>query len=72
MPLTGTLHPLAKQEFDAGLVDNAKVLQGMTINFKRSAAQEASLKALWRRSRISLLPAITKWLAPASLDKSLE
>jgi hypothetical protein len=32
VPLTGTLHPLAKPEFEAGLVDNAKVLQGMTIN----------------------------------------
>ena len=43
--VSGSLHPLAKAEFDAGLTDNAKVLQGMTINFKRSEAQEASLQA---------------------------
>jgi inactivated superfamily I helicase len=46
VPLAGTLHPLAKPEYDTGLVDNANVLEGITINFKRSEAQEASLQAL--------------------------
>src|SRR5277367_2461822 len=42
-PLTGSLHPMAKAEFDQGLADNSKVIQGMSIHFKRSEAQEASL-----------------------------
>ena len=37
---------MAKAEFDQGLADNSKVIQGMSINFKRSEAQEASLNAL--------------------------
>jgi hypothetical protein len=69
VPLTGTLHPLAKQEFDVGLVDNAKVLQGMTINFKRSAAQEASLKALLAAQQDPSSPSYHQWLTPAQFGQ---
>ena len=50
---------MAKAEFDQGLADNAKVLQGMSINFKRTDAQEAACRRCCRRSRIRLHPAIT-------------
>ncbi len=69
VPLTGTLHPLAKPEFDAGLVDNAKVLQGMIINFKRSEAQEASLKALLAAQQEPSSPSYHQWLTPAQFGQ---
>jgi hypothetical protein len=64
LPLSGSLHPLAKAEFDTGLTDNAKVLQGMAINFKRSEAQEASLKALVAAQQDPASPSYHKWLTP--------
>src|ERR1700728_2871114 len=69
VPLTGTLHPLAKSEFDAGLVDNAKVLQGMIINFKRSEAQEANLKALLAAQQEPSSPSYHQWLTPAQFGQ---
>src|ERR1700760_207299 len=33
--LQGTLHPRIQSSLDAGLTDNSKVLEGMSINFKR-------------------------------------
>ena len=69
VPLTGTLHPLAKSEYEAGLVDNAKVLQGMTIDFKRSEAQEASLKALLAAQQEPSSPSYHQWLTPAQFGQ---
>jgi Pro-kumamolisin, activation domain/Bacterial Ig-like domain (group 3) len=60
--LKGTAHPLAKAEFDTGLTDNGKVLQGMTIHFKRSAAQEASLQALLAAQQDPSSASYHKWL----------
>ena len=67
--LAGSAHPLAKAEFDTGLTDNAKVLQGMTINFKRSAAQEASLQALLAAQQDPSSPSYHKWLTPAQFGQ---
>jgi hypothetical protein len=67
--LRGSVHPLAKAEFDTGLADNAKVLQGMTINFKRSEAQEASLKALIAAQQDPSSPSYHKWLTPAQFGQ---
>jgi hypothetical protein len=69
VPLTGSVHPLAKSEFDAGLVDNAKVLQGMTINFKRSDAQEAGLQALLAAQQDPSSASYHKWLTPAQFGQ---
>jgi Pro-kumamolisin, activation domain/Bacterial Ig-like domain (group 3) len=69
VPLSGSLHPLAKAEFDTGLTDNAKVLQGMTINFKRSEAQEASLKALVAAQQDPASTSYHKWLTPAQFGQ---
>jgi subtilase family serine protease len=63
--LTGSEHPLAKPEFDTGLADNAKVLEGITINFQRSEAQEASLKALLQAQQDTGSASYHKWLTPA-------
>ena len=67
--LAGSVHPLAKPEFDTGLADNAKVLQGMTIHFKRSAAQEASLQALLAAQQDPSSPSYHKWLTPAQFGQ---
>jgi Pro-kumamolisin, activation domain/Bacterial Ig-like domain (group 3) len=69
VPLAGTVHPLAKAEYDTGAVDNAKVLQGMTINFKRSATQEASLQALLAAQQDPSSPSYHRWLTPAQFGQ---
>ena len=68
-PLTGSLHPMAKAEFDQGLADNSKVIQGMSINFKRSPAQEASLQALLKAQQDPGSPSFHKWLTPAEFGQ---
>jgi hypothetical protein len=67
--LSGSVHPRAKTEFDTGLTDNAKVLQGMAINFKRSEAQEASLKALIAAQQDPSSPNYHEWLTPAQFGQ---
>ena len=67
--LAGSAHPLAKAEFDTGLTDNAKVLQGMTIHFKRSAAQEASLQALLAAQQDPSSASYHKWLTQAQFGQ---
>ncbi len=68
-PLTGSVHPMAKAEFDQGLADNSKVIQGMSIQFKRSAAQEASLTALLKAQQDRSSPSYHKWLTPADFGQ---
>ena len=68
-PLTGSLHPMAKAEFDQGLADNSKVVQGMSIHFKRSAAQEASLQALLKAQQDPGSPFYHKWLTQAEFGQ---
>ncbi len=65
----GSVHPMARAEFDQGLADNSKVLQGMTINFKRSEAQEANLKALLQAQQDPASPNYHKWLTPAQFGE---
>ena len=67
--LAGSVTPKAKPEFDTGLADNAKVLQGMSINFKRTDAQEASLKALMQAQQDPASPSYHKWLTPAQFGQ---
>jgi subtilase family serine protease len=69
VPITGSVHPLARQEFDTGLTDNAKALQGMTINFKRSEAQEAGLQALLAAQQDPSSASYHKWLTPAQFGQ---
>jgi len=60
---------MARAEFDQGLADNSKVVQGMSINFKRSAAQEASLQALLKAQQDPGSPSFHKWLTPAEFGQ---
>jgi hypothetical protein len=67
--LAGTVHPQARAEFDQGLADNAKVLQGMSINFKRSDAQQANLQALLQAQQTPGSASYHKWLTPAQFGQ---
>jgi subtilase family serine protease len=68
-PIAGSLHPLAKTESDQGLADNTKVLGGLTINFQRTAQQEASLQALLQAQQEPGSPSYHKWLTPAQFGQ---
>jgi hypothetical protein len=60
---------MAKAEFDQGLADNSKVIQGMSIHFKRSEAQEASLNALLQAQQDPGSPSYHKWLTQAEFGQ---
>ena len=60
--LTGSRHPLARVEFDQGVTEDSKVLGGMTINFKRTEAQETSLKVLLQAQQDPASPSYHQWL----------
>ena len=68
-PLAGSVHPMARAAFDQGLADNSKVVQGMSINFKRTAAQEASLAALLKAQQDPGSPYYHKWLTQAEFGQ---
>jgi hypothetical protein len=68
-PIVGTVHPLAKAQFDQGLSDNAKVLQGMTINFKPTAEQQANLQALLKAQQDPTSPSYHQWLTPSQFGQ---
>ena len=63
-PLKGSLHPLARPEFDAGRVPAETKLTGMSLAFNRTAAQEADLKALMAAQQNPASPLYHKWLTP--------
>jgi subtilase family serine protease len=67
--LAGSTHPLARSGFDHGLVGNSKVIPGMTINFKRSGTQEASLQALLQAQQTPGSPNYHQWLTPAEFGQ---
>ncbi len=60
--LKGTVHPFARQEFDQGLLDSATVLHGMTLSFRPTATQEASLDALLKAQQDPSSPLYHQWL----------
>ncbi len=68
-PIAGSIHPMAKAEFEQGLTDNAQVLGGMSINFRRTAAQEANLKALLQAQQDPASPSYHKWLTQAQFGQ---
>ena len=67
--LAGSVHPMTQTSLDQGLTDNAKVLQGMSINFKRSAQQQANLQALLAAQQNPASPSYHKWLTPAQFGQ---
>src|SRR3984957_4132809 len=68
-PLTGTVHPLARPQYDQGPVASAMQLQGMTLNFNRSTAQQASLAALLTAQQTPSSSSYHQWLTAAQFGE---
>lgn len=64
MALKGSQHPMALAQFDAGRMPGNAQLHGMSIYFKRSAAQEADLQALLAAQQNPASPQYHQWLTP--------
>ena len=62
--IRGTHSPRARTENDAGRVPPGTKLQGISIVFSRSAAQEADLQALIAAQQNRATPLYHKWLSP--------
>lgn len=62
--IKGTHSPMAREENDAGRVPSGTKLQGISIVFSRSAAQEADLQALIAAQQNRASPLYHKWLTP--------
>jgi subtilase family serine protease len=64
--LQGSRHPLANPQNDTGRVPGGTRLNGVTLYFSRSAAQQADLKALLAAQQNPGSPQYHKWLTPES------
>ncbi len=64
-PLKGSLHPLARAEFDQGRVSAGTKVPYMTLVFSPSAAQQAALTALLAAQQNPASASYHKWLTPA-------
>jgi hypothetical protein len=61
----GSLHGLAKAEFDRGRADANRTLRGVSLAFKPSAAQQSALNKLLAQQQDMSSPNYHKWLTPA-------
>ena len=62
--LRGSLHPLAQAQFDAGRMPADTRINGISMVFNRSAAQEADLQALIAAQQNPASPLYHQWLDP--------
>ncbi len=62
--LKGSLHPMAQAQFDSGRVPADTRLNGISIVFNRSAAQQADLEALIAAQQNPSSPLYHQWLNP--------
>lgn len=62
--LPGSHPPMARPESDAGRMPSGTPLQGVSIVFSRSAAQEADLQTLLSAQQNLASPLYHKWLTP--------
>ncbi|MGA2049437.1 MAG: protease pro-enzyme activation domain-containing protein [Terracidiphilus sp.] len=62
--LKNSQHPLAQAQFDAGRMPANIKLEGISIVFNRSAAQEAGLQALIAAQQNPASPQYHQWLSP--------
>ena len=62
--LKGNVHPLARPEFDQGLVDDAMPMSRMLLVLQRSPEQRAALQKLMQEQLSKDSPNFHKWLAP--------
>jgi len=62
--LAGSSHPLAKPEFDQGRLDESTTIHGVSLIFKRSAAQLEALQKLSAEQEDPRSSNYHKWLTP--------
>jgi len=62
--LENSLHPMAQARFDAGRMAADTRLEGISLVFNRSAAQEAGLQALIAAQQNPASPLYHQWLTP--------
>src|ERR1700685_3220152 len=68
-PLPGTVHPLARPQYDQGPVASSMQLQGMTMNFNRSAAQQSNLNTLLTAQQNPSSSSYHQWLTAAQFGE---
>ncbi len=64
MLLNGHVHPLARAEFDRGVVDASLALPSMTLMLQPSAGQQADLTQLLAAQQDPSSPDYHRWLTP--------
>jgi subtilase family serine protease len=62
--LPGSKHPMAQVQFDAGRLPSETKLQGISMFFSRTDAQEADLKTLMASQQNTASPLYHQWLTP--------
>ena len=62
--LQGSRPPLARPEFDVGRADSAASIEGVSLYFKPSPEQQASLEALLAAQQDPASPDYRKWITP--------
>lgn len=63
--LPGSVHPLTRVYPNVGSADALRTIQGMTVFFKRSAAQQVALNTLLQQQQTPGSPEFHRWLTPA-------
>jgi subtilase family serine protease len=63
--LKGNMHSLAQPRFDIGRADGSRMMTGVTLVFRPSAAQQQSLNNLLAQQQDRSSPNYHKWLTPA-------
>src|SRR5882672_4155131 len=62
--LPGSVHPLARAEFDQHRVNGNTILRGVSLVFRRSSAQQKSLERLLTEQQDATSHNYHKWLSP--------
>ena len=62
--LSDSLHPMASTQHEAGRMSSTSKIEGITLFFNRSAAQESDLKTLLAAQQNSSSPLYHQWLTP--------
>ena len=63
--LTGNVHPMARGEFDEGVINGETPLEQMILQLQPSAAQQAALEALMEAQHDPNSTLYHQWLTPA-------
>src|SRR5215471_6880787 len=67
--LRGNVHPLARAEFDQGVVADARPVNRMLLLLQRSAEQEKALQQFMEEQQSKSSPNYHAWLTPAQFGK---